>query len=90
MATPSQRKRQPWHGAVIMLLLLVVILLQARFADSSSAFEFPGEARPTRSGYLHVNTATASRLFFAYYEAIEATDALNNTPVVLWLQVLIR
>ena len=76
MATPLWKL-----GQVILLCML-----QARFADTSED-QIPGEALPTRSGYLDVNTATASRLFYAYYEALEATDALSKTPVLLWLQV---
>lgn len=63
--------------------VLALLILYARFANT---YEIPREALPTRSGYLDVNTATASRLFFAYYEALESTDALSKTPIILWLQ----
>lgn len=65
--------------------VLALLILYARFTNS--AYQIPQEALPTRSGYLDVNTATASRLFFAYYEALESTDSLSETPIILWLQV---
>lgn len=68
-------------------VVLVVILLQACLAACD--YEMPSEALPTRSGYLDVNTATATSLFYAYYEALEPSDELLKTPVILWLQVRI-
>ncbi|XP_024389236.1 serine carboxypeptidase-like 50 [Physcomitrium patens] len=65
-------------------VVLVVILLQACLAACD--YEMPSEALPTRSGYLDVNTATATSLFYAYYEALEPSDELLKTPVILWLQ----
>lgn len=78
MVTPLQRKWQLWQ---VVLLMAV----GSQFAEASE-YQVPREALPTRSGYFPVNTATASRLFFAYYEAIDAIDAVSKTPVVLWLQ----
>lgn len=71
------------QGAVKCLVLLMA--LHARFATGE--YELPPEALPTSSGYLDVKTATASSMFYAYYEALDAVDELSKTPVILWLQV---
>ncbi|GAX76677.1 hypothetical protein CEUSTIGMA_g4123.t1 [Chlamydomonas eustigma] len=42
--------------------------------------------RPTSSGYLPVNKAMNSDMFYAYYEAREAAGNISKTPIVLWLQ----
>lgn len=83
MATPLRRKWELGQGGVVKCLLLLMIL-QVRLVTGE--YEIPPEALPTSSGYLHVNTATASSLFYTYYEALEATDELSMTPVILWLQ----
>ncbi|KAG0504912.1 hypothetical protein M758_N010900 [Ceratodon purpureus] len=64
-------------------VFVLVVILQAWLVDGDLE-KVPKEALPTRS--LDVNTPTASSMFFLYYEALEPTDELSKTPVVLWLQ----
>ena len=71
---------------VVKCGFVFVVILQAWLVDGGLE-KVPKEALPTRSGYLDVNTPTASSMFFVYYEALEPTDELSKTPVVLWLQV---
>ncbi|KAG0606794.1 hypothetical protein M758_9G168200 [Ceratodon purpureus] len=70
------------QGAVRCLVLLMI--LHAGLATGE--YKIPQEALPTKSGYLDVKTPTATSLFYAYYEALDATDELSKTPVILWLQ----
>ena len=39
----------------------------------------------THSGYVDVNKADGSQIFYTYYEAQE--EVTKSTPVLLWLQV---
>ena len=39
----------------------------------------------THSGYVDVDKADGSQIFYTYYEAQE--EVTNSTPVLLWLQV---
>lgn len=41
----------------------------------------------THFGFLPVDPAHGSDMFFMYYEARELADELSTTPIVLWLQV---
>lgn len=41
----------------------------------------------THFGFLPVDPAHGSDMFFMYYEAREQADELSTTPIVLWLQV---
>lgn len=52
---------------------------------STSPPLFPSEAIPTRSGYLPVNPATGSAIFYTFYEAQEPSP-LSETPLLIWLQ----
>ncbi|KAK6242332.1 hypothetical protein SCA6_007721 [Theobroma cacao] len=47
---------------------------------------FPKEALPTKSGYLPVNPATDSAIFYTFYEAQTPTSPLSETPLLIWLQ----
>lgn len=47
---------------------------------------FPAEALPWRSGYLNVKSSSKTRMFYAFYEAIEPNMAIAQTPIILWLQ----
>ncbi|KAI3714347.1 hypothetical protein L1987_72945 [Smallanthus sonchifolius] len=63
-----------------LLLFLTIHLL-------SSASTLPKQALPTKSGYLTVNSTTASAIFYAFYEAQNPnTTSLSQTPIVIWLQ----
>lgn len=46
----------------------------------------PQEALPTKSGYLPVNTTSASAIYFAFYEAQHPISSLSKTPLLVWLQ----
>ncbi|KAK8472027.1 hypothetical protein PHAVU_002G094600 [Phaseolus vulgaris] len=54
--------------------------------SSQSSYSFPKEAHPSRSGYLPVNPASASAIFYAFYEAQNSTLHLSQTPLLIWLQ----
>ncbi|KXZ54046.1 hypothetical protein GPECTOR_5g155 [Gonium pectorale] len=41
---------------------------------------------PTSYGYLDVNPEKGSEMFYMYYEATEAPENEEDTPIVLWLQ----
>ncbi|KAE8654443.1 Serine carboxypeptidase-like 50 [Hibiscus syriacus] len=47
---------------------------------------FPKEALPTKSGYLPVNPASNSAIFYTFYEAQTLTSTLPQTPLLIWLQ----
>ncbi|KAK8516745.1 hypothetical protein V6N13_080846 [Hibiscus sabdariffa] len=47
---------------------------------------FPKQALPTRSGYLPVNPASNSAIFYSFYEAQTPTSTLPRTPLLIWLQ----
>ncbi|KAL4346926.1 hypothetical protein GQ457_17G000660 [Hibiscus cannabinus] len=47
---------------------------------------FPKQALPTRSGYLPVNPASNSAIFYTFYEAQTPTSPLPRTPLLIWLQ----
>ncbi|KAF5745198.1 hypothetical protein HS088_TW07G00780 [Tripterygium wilfordii] len=70
---------------LIILLLLSLYLLQASSVPASTAV-FPDEALPTKSGYLPVNPATGSAIYYTYYEAQSSTSSLSQTPLLIWLQ----
>eukprot|EP00246_Nothoceros_aenigmaticus_P018268 TRINITY_DN9491_c0_g1_i1.p1 TRINITY_DN9491_c0_g1~~TRINITY_DN9491_c0_g1_i1.p1 ORF type:complete len:463 (+),score=50.57 TRINITY_DN9491_c0_g1_i1:25-1389(+) len=53
---------------------------------SEAAFQFPGYALPTDSGYLPVDDASPARMFYAYYEALRPLTPPADTPIILWLQ----
>ncbi|XP_022776394.1 serine carboxypeptidase-like 50 [Durio zibethinus] len=53
---------------------------------STSTPLFPTEALPTKSGYLPVNPATGSAIFYTFYEAQSPTSHLSETPLLIWLQ----
>jgi hypothetical protein len=42
---------------------------------------------PTISGYLSVNSLASSEMFFVFYEAQEPRTQMEDTPILLWLQV---
>lgn len=44
----------------------------------------------THYGYLDVNATLGSRMFYMYYEARKPTMPLEETPIILWLQVHTR
>lgn len=74
------------QGAVAYLVVAMLLLLLLLQRSASGEYEMPREALPTKSGYFDVNTPTASSLFYAYYEALDAANELAKTPVILWLQ----
>ncbi|XAR63635.1 Carboxypeptidase C [Bertholletia excelsa] len=47
---------------------------------------FPTEALPTKSGYLPVNSATGSAIFYTFYEAQTPNSSLPQIPLLIWLQ----
>lgn len=77
-------RRMPSFHLVMAICVTLLVTLPPQF--SFGDYEIPLEARPTKSGYLNLNTSTASRLFYAYYEALEPADDLSQTPIILWLQ----
>jgi hypothetical protein len=44
----------------------------------------------THYGYLDVNATLGSRMFYMFYEARKPTMHLEETPIILWLQVHTR
>ncbi|TXG57045.1 hypothetical protein EZV62_018358 [Acer yangbiense] len=62
------------------------LLLLLHISASSPPPLLPKEALPTRSGYLPVNPATGSSIFYTLYEAQTPTSPLNQTPLLIWLQ----
>ncbi|XP_031268894.1 serine carboxypeptidase-like 50 [Pistacia vera] len=69
--------------AVDVLLLFTSLYF---ISSSSSSPLFPNEALPTKSGYLPVNPATSSAIFYTFYEAQTPTSPLAETPLLIWLQ----
>ncbi|XP_044490773.1 serine carboxypeptidase-like 50 [Mangifera indica] len=67
---------------VDLLFLITFVLL----ISSSSSPLFPNEALPTKSGYLPVNPATGSAIFYTFYEAQTPTSQFSETPLLVWLQ----
>ncbi|KAK2635582.1 hypothetical protein Ddye_030374 [Dipteronia dyeriana] len=63
-----------------------LLSLLLRISASSPPPLLPKEALPTRSGYLPVNPATGSSIYYTLYEAQTPTTPLNQTPLVIWLQ----
>ncbi|GMI75172.1 serine carboxypeptidase-like 50 [Hibiscus trionum] len=63
-----------------------LLCLYSSFYPSTSAPLFPKSALPTKSGYLPVNPATGSAIFYAFYEAQAPTSPLSKTPLLIWLQ----
>ncbi|KAH7570992.1 hypothetical protein JRO89_XS05G0235200 [Xanthoceras sorbifolium] len=67
--------------------LFNLLLLLLHISVSSSAPLLPKEALPTKSGYLPVNSATGSSIFYTFYEAQTPTSTpLDQTPLLIWLQ----
>ncbi|MBA0572752.1 hypothetical protein Golob_003074 [Gossypium lobatum] len=56
------------------------------FHCSISTDIFPKQALPTKSGYLTVNPASNSAIFYTFYEAQTPTSSLSQTPLLIWLQ----
>ncbi|XP_017971009.1 PREDICTED: serine carboxypeptidase-like 50 [Theobroma cacao] len=71
------------NACFFLLKLLFLCSLPYR---SSSTPLFPKEALPTKSGYLPVNPATGSAIFYSFYEAQSPTSPLSHTPLLIWLQ----
>ncbi|BBN15042.1 vitellogenic carboxypeptidase-like protein [Marchantia polymorpha subsp. ruderalis] len=77
---------------MIRLLKLKVVLLAIISAVCigivrASKFEgIPDEALPTSSGYLTIDEAKGTKMFYVYYEALSPPGKLSETPIVLWLQ----
>lgn len=48
---------------------------------------FPNKARPTKSGYLPINSTTGASIFYVFYEAKNHKNiSLSQTPLLIWLQ----
>ncbi|XP_044490815.1 serine carboxypeptidase-like 50 [Mangifera indica] len=65
---------------------LLILFTSLFFISCSSSPLFPNEAFPTKSGYLPVNPATGSAIFYTFYEAQTPTSQLSETPLLIWLQ----
>nr|KJB30773.1 hypothetical protein B456_005G161500 [Gossypium raimondii] len=61
-------------------------LYSSFYLTASTTPLFPKDALPTKSGYLPVNHATGSAIFYAFYEAQTPTSPLSKTPLLIWLQ----
>ncbi|KAH7570993.1 hypothetical protein JRO89_XS05G0235300 [Xanthoceras sorbifolium] len=71
----------------IFNLLLFFSFIPNISSASSSSPHLPKEALPTKSGYLPVNPATGSSIFYTFYEAQTPTSTpLDQTPLLIWLQ----
>ncbi|KAL6969942.1 Serine carboxypeptidase-like 50 [Sarracenia purpurea var. burkii] len=69
-----------------LLLFLSVLHYLPPFSPATSTALLPGDALPTKSGYLSVNSATGSAIFYTFYEAQSPNSSLSQTPLLLWLQ----
>ncbi|EFJ16657.1 serine carboxypeptidase-like enzyme [Selaginella moellendorffii] len=70
--------------AVILAAVAGGAFYPFKFLHDQVSSPFPTEALPTISGYFPLDRS--SKMFFAYYEAIEPAEALASTPIILWLQ----
>ncbi|KAK9276960.1 hypothetical protein L1049_006499 [Liquidambar formosana] len=72
----------------LLKLLLLFSFLPNFHAKSlpTSTPSFPKQALPSKSGYLPVNPATGSAIFYSFYEAQNLTSPLSQTPLLIWLQ----
>ncbi|PPS12391.1 hypothetical protein GOBAR_AA08250 [Gossypium barbadense] len=61
-------------------------LYSSFYLTASTTPLFPKDALPTKSGYLPVNHATGSAIFYAFYEAQTPTSPHSKTPLLIWLQ----
>ncbi|RWR89078.1 Peptidase S10 [Cinnamomum micranthum f. kanehirae] len=66
--------------------LLVFSLTFILLSPVTSAFFFPKEAHPTKSGYFPVSPTSSSAIFYTFYEAQHPTSTLSQTPLLVWLQ----
>ncbi|XP_047332702.1 serine carboxypeptidase-like 50 [Impatiens glandulifera] len=71
--------RNPW-----IIFFPCIFLLCNSFTNSTPLF--PKEALPTKSGYLPVNPATGSAIFYTFYESQEPISSISETPLLIWLQ----
>ncbi|XWS63920.1 hypothetical protein CRYUN_Cryun06bG0143000 [Craigia yunnanensis] len=78
--------KMPTTTNACLFLLLKVLCLYSLPYPSTSTPLFPKEALPTKSGYLPVNPATDSAIFYTFYEAQSPTSPLSETPLLIWLQ----
>ncbi|XVF43631.1 hypothetical protein PTKIN_Ptkin02bG0055900 [Pterospermum kingtungense] len=76
------RSKSPASACFFLLCLYSLPYLTV----TASTRLLPKEALPTKSGYLPVNPATASAIFYAFYEAQTPTSPLSKTPLLIWLQ----
>ncbi|GAA0160867.1 serine protease [Lithospermum erythrorhizon] len=79
--------------SIMPILLFLTILLHLTTPIFSTSrprppsASLPKEALPTRSGYLPINKATGSAMYYSFYEAQEANKtSLSKTPLLIWLQ----
>ncbi|KAL8490565.1 hypothetical protein ACS0TY_022544 [Phlomoides rotata] len=68
----------------LFLVLLLFLSISAVLGHSAAASYYPKEARPTKSGYLTVNSTSGSAIFYTYYEAQNSHN--SQTPILIWLQ----
>ncbi|KAL2620780.1 hypothetical protein R1flu_000985 [Riccia fluitans] len=72
---------------MVKLLVIVAYALCLLINVEGSKFEgIPDEALPTSSGYLTIDEAKGTKMFYVYYEATSPPGNLSETPIVLWLQ----
>ncbi|OMO60607.1 Peptidase S10, serine carboxypeptidase [Corchorus capsularis] len=77
------RGKSTTNASFFLLKLLLLCFLPDH---SISAAIYPKEALPAKSGYLPVDPATNSAIFYAFYEAQSPTSSLSKTPLLIWLQ----
>ncbi|KAL8534244.1 hypothetical protein ACS0TY_010299 [Phlomoides rotata] len=69
------------------LLNLLFLSITGVLHHSAAASYYPKEARPTKSGYLTVNSTSGSAIFYTYYEAQNSHNtSISQTPILIWLQ----
>ncbi|XP_021854241.1 serine carboxypeptidase-like 50 [Spinacia oleracea] len=70
-----------------LIFSLCILLLNLTPTIISSSTPFPPESRPTKSGYLIVNSTSKSSIYYTYYEAQQPIiSPLSKTPLLIWLQ----
>lgn len=86
--------RRPLAGALIVLIcsiLLPFLCLAARtaqdVADIGAKRHEQFELKPDHAGYLPIDEKLGSAIYYAYFEARNPRGKLEETPVILWLQV---
>ncbi|KAK4263949.1 hypothetical protein QN277_029299 [Acacia crassicarpa] len=75
-----------YSSFTVLFFLLLLLTTVSASSSSHPTPSFPKQALPTKSGYLSVNHASKSAIFYTFYEAQNPTSPLSQTPLLIWLQ----